>query len=193
MVFISKEDKNAKAVLLHALGKKYGVKLSVARDHYSTIVLNIASGKIDFMNEYNLKDDSGYIQVNHYRIDHNFCGMSQEFLNECYRILNANNYNNSDSLVDYFDVGFFYIDINIGTFKKPYEYIKPFYSLDCKKVKIVKGDKIDILSMLSLATVCVDVCGGGLNAKQVSDAMILQRKLMLTGSAKKNGFTITLF
>lgn len=192
MAFISKDDKNTKAVLLRALGKKYGIKLTVARHNYSTIVLNIHSGKIDFMNEYNLKDDSGYIQVNHYRIDYNFCGMSQEFLNECYRILNANNYNNSDSMIDYFDVGF-YIDINIGTFKKPYQYIKPFYSLDCKKVKIVKGDKIDILPMLSLSNVCVDVCGGGLNSKQVSDAMILQRKLMLTGSAKKNNHTITLF
>ena len=67
------------------------------------------------------------------------------------------------------------------------------YSLDCKKVKIVKGDKIDILPMLSLSNVCVDVCGGGLNSKQVSDAMQLQRELTVTGSATKNGFTITLF
>ena len=70
---------------------------------------------------------------------------------------------------------------------------KPFYSLDCKKVKVVKGDKIDILPMLSLSNICVEVCGGGLNSKQVSDAMQLQRKLMLTGSAKKNNYTITLF
>ena len=192
MAFISKEDKNTKAILLRALGKKYGIKLSVARHNYSTIVLNIYSGKIDFMSEYNLKDNSGYIQVNHYRIDYNFCGLSQEFLNECYRILNANNYNNSDSMVDYFDVGF-YIDINIGKFKKAYEYIKPFYSLDCKKVKVVKGDKIDIMPMLSLSNICVDICGGGLNSKQVSNAMLLQRELMSTGSATKNNYTITLF
>jgi hypothetical protein len=70
---------------------------------------------------------------------------------------------------------------------------KQFFSLDCKKVKIVKGDKIDILPMLSLSNACVDICGGGLNQKQVSDAMQLQRELMLTGSATKNGFLITLF
>ena len=192
MAFISKEDKNTKAVLLRALGKKYGIKLSVARHNYSTIVLNIYSGKIDFMNEYNLKDDSGYIQVNDYRIDHNFHGVSQEFLLAAHTILNDGNHNNSDIMTDYFDVGF-YIYINIGKFNKPYEYIKPFYSLDCKKVKIVKGDKINILPMLSLSNVCVEVCGGGLNSKQVSDAMILQKKLMQTGSATKNGFLITLF
>ena len=192
MAFISKEDKNAKATLLRALGKKYDIKLSVARHNYSTIVLNIYQGKIDFFSEYNLKDDSGYIQVNHYRINYDFCGESQEFLNECYRILNANNYNNSDSMIDYFDVGF-YIDINIGKFNKPYEYIKPFYSLDCKKVKVVKGDKIDIMPMLSLSNICVDICGGGLNSKQVSNAMLLQRELMSTGSATKNNYTITLF
>ena len=70
---------------------------------------------------------------------------------------------------------------------------KQFFSLDCKKVKMVKGDKIDILSMLSLSNICVDICGGGLNSKQVSDAMQLQRELMLTGSATKNNYTITLF
>jgi hypothetical protein len=122
MAFISKEEKNALAFLLRALGKKYGVTLTVARHNHSTIVLNISQGKINFFSDYNLKDDSDYIQVNHYRIDYNFCGISQEFLNECYRILNANNYNNSDSMIDYFDIGF-YIDINIGKFGKPYIFL----------------------------------------------------------------------
>ena len=70
---------------------------------------------------------------------------------------------------------------------------KQFFSLDCKKVKIVKGDKIDIMPMLSLSNICVDICGGGLNSKQVSNAMLLQRELMSTGSATKNNYTITLF
>jgi hypothetical protein len=122
MAFISKEEKNAKAVLLRALGKRYGVSLTVVRHNHSTIVLNISKGKIDFFSEYNLEDDSGYIQVNHYRINYNFCGISQEFLNEAFRILNNGNYNNSDSMIDYFDIGF-YIDINIGKFRKPYLFI----------------------------------------------------------------------
>ena len=104
MVFISKEDKNAKAVLLRALGKKYGVSLTVARHNHSTIVLNISKGKIDFFSDYN------------------FCGISQQFLNDAFKILNNGNYNNSDSMIDYFDIGF-YIDINIGKFRKPYLFI----------------------------------------------------------------------
>ena len=122
MTFISKEEKNAKAILLRALGKKYGVTLTVARHNHSTIVLNISKGKIDFFNDYNLKDDSGYIQVNHYKIDYDFCGISHEFLNDAFRILNNGNYNNSDSMTDYFDIGF-YVDINIGKFQKPYIFI----------------------------------------------------------------------
>lgn len=122
MAYISKEEKNAKAVLLRALGKKHGVKLTIARDHYSTIVLNIASGKIDFFKDYQVKENNEnltYLNVNEYYIKDHFTGSSKEFLLAAHTILNDGNHNNSDIIIDYFDVGF-YIDIRIGRYDKPY-------------------------------------------------------------------------
>ena len=122
MAYISKEEKNAKAVLLRDLGKNHGVKLTVARDHYSTIVLNIASGKIDFFKDFQLKEDYEnltYLYVNEYYIKDHFIGSSKKFLLAAYAILNDGNHNNSDIMTDYYDVGF-YIDIRIGRYNKPY-------------------------------------------------------------------------
>jgi len=123
MTYISKEEKNAKAILLRALGKQYGVKLTVARRHHSTIELNIAAGKIDFFSEYQGEKGfygENYLSVNTFYIDEHFTGESKDFLIQAHNILNAGNHNNSDIMTDYFDVGF-YVDINIGNFKKPYQ------------------------------------------------------------------------
>ena len=127
MAYISKDEKNAKALELRALGKKYNVTVTVARDNYSTIVLNISRGKIDFFEDYQwetgffTEDGNSYLTVNHFYLKDQFKtgSKSLEFLEKAYLILNAGNHNNSDAMTDYFDVGF-YISINIGKFQKPY-------------------------------------------------------------------------
>lgn len=122
MAYISKADKDAKAVELRALAKQYGIKATVARRHSSVLVLNIGSGKIDFLGQFNDVDtnySTSYIQVNHYRISEDFTGIAQEFLLKAYEIMNEGNYNNSDLMSDYHDVGF-YVDINIGRWDKGY-------------------------------------------------------------------------
>lgn len=126
MAYISKELKDEKTLLLRALGKKYGIILSVARNNRSTIVLNIAAGSIDFFSDYigiqtYFVDGSPYFSVNQYYLSEQFKSdsLSSEFLEQAITILNAGNWNNSNAMIDYFDIGF-YIDINIGKFKKPY-------------------------------------------------------------------------
>jgi hypothetical protein len=126
MAYISKDDKNVKAILLRALGKKYAVKLSVSRDNHSTIVLTLYSGKIDFFKDYQghktfFVDNTQYIDVNPYYLSEQFKSDSKafEFLNQALDIMNSGNWNNSDIMTDYFDIGF-YVTINIGKFKKPY-------------------------------------------------------------------------
>jgi hypothetical protein len=128
MAYISKDDKNIKAILLRQLGKKYGVKLSVSRDNHSTIVLTLYSGKIDFFNEYLWQktffvDSTQYIDVNPYYLCDQFNQNSKafEFLNQALDIMNQGNWNKSDITTDYFDIGF-YVTINIGKFKKPYQF-----------------------------------------------------------------------
>lgn len=129
MAYISKDDKNLKAVLLRQLGKKYGVKLSVSRDNHSTIVLTLYSGKIDFFSDYLwhktlFVDGTQYIDVNPYYLCDQFKQDSKafEFLNQALKIMNQGNWNKSDISTDYFDIGF-YVTINIGKFKKPYQFI----------------------------------------------------------------------
>jgi hypothetical protein len=129
MAYISKEEKQEKTVLLKQLGKKYGVTLTVARNNFDTIVLNISKGKIDFFNDYLWEtgfftDGNRYLNVNHYYLNDQFKinSLSLEFLTKAFEILNKGNYNNSDSMTDYFDIGF-YVDINIGKFQKPYIFI----------------------------------------------------------------------
>jgi hypothetical protein len=124
MAYISKADKDAKAVELRALAKEYGIKATVARRHCYTIVLNIQGGKIDFYGA--LKEVDGnysrdYIQVNPYWLDDQFNkGVAHDFLTKALEIMNRGNHNNSDAMVDYFDVGW-YIDINVGQWNKPYK------------------------------------------------------------------------
>ena len=123
MTYISKEQKDAKAVELRALAKEYGIKATVARKHGTELVLNISGGKIDFFGSYGDVDtnySSSYIQVNEYHIERDFTGIAQEFLLKAHEIMNVGNYNNSDAMTDYFDRGW-YVSINIGQWNKPYK------------------------------------------------------------------------
>ena len=123
MAYISKADKDAKAVELRALAKEYGIKATVARKHCYTIVLNIHGGKIDFygaLKEVDSNYSKTYIQVNPYWLDDQFNkGVAHEFLTKALEIMNRGNYDNSDIMSDYHDRGF-YVDINIGQWNKAY-------------------------------------------------------------------------
>lgn len=123
MAYISKADKDAKAVELRALAKEYGIKATVARKHSYTIVLNLHGGKIDFygaLKEVDSNYSKTYIQVNPYWLDDQFNkGVAHDFLTKALEIMNRGNYDNSDAMTDYFDRGF-YVDINIGQWNKGY-------------------------------------------------------------------------
>ena len=116
MAYMNQEKKARIAPKVKAILKKYGLKGSLAVDHYSTLVLNIRSGKIDFQ-----KDSVGefHYQINHYWAHEHFGGKAKKFFAEVIPALNDGNHDNSDSMSDYFDVGW-YIDINVGRWDKPY-------------------------------------------------------------------------
>jgi len=121
MAYISQERKKSLAPAVKAVLKKYGIKGTLATRHYSTLVLNIKEGKIDFFAD--LADNSGYrsnyIQVNTYWIQDHFKGKAKAFLLEVKEAMNSGNHDNSQPQYDYFDVGW-YIDINVGKWNKPY-------------------------------------------------------------------------
>lgn len=141
MAYMSQERKQQLAPKIKAVLKKYGVKGSLAVRNHSTLVLNIKSGPIDFIEDYiqaesevpsrqkMTQDQIDYIRkhrtldVNVYWYKEHFGGKSVEFLTEIVPLMNTGNHDNSDIQTDYFDVGW-YIDINIGNWKQPYALVK---------------------------------------------------------------------
>jgi len=141
MAYMSQEKKAKLAPAIKAVLKKYGVKGSLAVSNHSTLVLNVKSGPIDFVENYIQTDiDKPYgqkmatdqvnylrkqqaLDVNVYWYKEHFSGKALKFLEEIVPLMNIGNHDRSDAQVDYFDVGW-YIDVNIGRWNKPYQVAK---------------------------------------------------------------------
>ena len=134
MAHMNQEKKARLAPAIKAICKKYGVKASIAVRHHSTLVLNIKSGPIDFIRNFNdlaqvrwrepwaFTPAKNYIDVNPYWYQEHFEGVALAFLSELIPAMNDGNHDRSDIQTDYFDVGW-YIDVNIGKWDKPYEFV----------------------------------------------------------------------
>jgi len=136
MAYMSQENKKSKEPLIKALLKKYGLKGSVGVKHHSTLVVNIKSGCIDFIGNYNEAGKAsrsdrdffrevtdGHIQVNPHWCQEHFTGRARDCLKELVEVMGTGNHDNSDIQTDYFDVGW-YSDINIGKWDEPYTVTK---------------------------------------------------------------------
>lgn len=118
MAYVSQEMKKSLAPAIKAILKKYGIKGSLAVRHHSTLVLNIKSGKIDFAKD-STSDNYNY-QVNTYHTDSHYAGKAKKFFAEVIAAMKGPEFfDNSDAMTDYFHVSH-YIDINLGTWNKPY-------------------------------------------------------------------------
>jgi len=133
MAYVSQELKAKLAPKIKALLKKYGLKGSLAVRNNSTLVLNIKSGKIDFLESFNRLGAAEFrpaynqfhpatkcIDVNPYHYQDHFDGKAKEFLTKVIPAMNVGNFDKSDIQTDYFHVGW-YIGVNIGKWNKPYE------------------------------------------------------------------------
>ena len=128
MAYMSQENKKEKAPKLREVFKKYGVKASIAVRNHSTLVVNVKSGPIDFISNYNAiaatrQPDCYYakdhLDVNPYHYKTQYSNEALDFLHDVMEIMLEGNHDNSDIMTDYFDVGW-YNDINIGQWNKPY-------------------------------------------------------------------------
>lgn len=130
MAYMNQEKKAKIAPVVKAICKKYGVKASLAVRHNMSLVLNIKSGSIDFFDSVNRIQSKRFdasrfspvkdsLQVNVYWYKENYDGKALEFLSEVIPALNDGNHDRSDIQSDYFDVGW-YVDVNIGSWNKPY-------------------------------------------------------------------------
>ena len=138
MAYMSQERKAQRAPVIKAILKKYGVKGSLSVRNHSTLVQNVKSGKIDFIENFittdaNLnygrkmtQDQIDYIRknksldVNPYWYQEHFTGKAKDFLKEVLDAMYGSDYfDESDAQVDYFHCSH-YVDVNIGKWNKPY-------------------------------------------------------------------------
>ena len=122
MAYMNQEKKAKLSPAIKAVLKKYNMKGSIAVRNYSTLVVNIKSGKLDVIGnakKNGLNANDTYIDVNTYWIDTHYTGKVKNFLLELKAAMMSGNHDNSDIMTDYFDVGW-YIDINVGNWNKPY-------------------------------------------------------------------------
>ena len=133
---MSQEKKASLAPQIKSVLKKYGISGTISVRNHSTLVLNLKSGKINFIensnrvcgnNPYQVANGfkpntSGYCDVNPYWYKEHYDGEALEFLKEIMFAMNDGNHDRSDAMTDYFNVGW-YVDINIGNWNKPYQVV----------------------------------------------------------------------
>jgi hypothetical protein len=135
MAYFNQERKAQLAPAIKAILKKYKVKGSLAVRNHSSFVLNIKSGAIDFIGNYNntvAAQPGGFrsgnpavksLDVNPYWYQEHFDGNALDFFKEIFAAMNVGNHDRSDIQSDYFDVGW-YVDVNVGAWNQPYELAK---------------------------------------------------------------------
>ena len=112
MAYVSKETKAELAPVIKAVLKKYGMKGTISVSHYSTLVVKLKKGPIDF----GKTED-----VNVYHIDTFYEGTAKKFLTELLDAMKGPKYfNHDDAMTDYFHRSH-YTDIRVGMWNKPYE------------------------------------------------------------------------
>ena len=127
MAYMDQATKAKLSPRIKALCAKYRVKASISVNNRSTLIVNIKSGELDFIGNYNqcggnnanFMPATGSLQVNPYWINDYYSGQVKDFLGELVNAMNDGNHDNSDIITDYFDVGW-YSDINIGKWNAPY-------------------------------------------------------------------------
>lgn len=132
MAYMSQERKAQIAPVVKSILKRYGIKGSLAVRDGSTLVLNIKSGTLDFIKNYNetvAAQPGGFrlgspaitfLNINPYWYQEHFSNkVIRKFLDEVFRAMNVGNHDNSRAEIDYFDVGW-YVDVNVGRWNKPY-------------------------------------------------------------------------
>jgi len=136
MAYMNQEMKKELSTGIKSVLKKYGMKGSIAVRHHMTLVVNIKTGKLDIMqNHYDKVTERGtvnqygdnikkaeYLDVNQYWIEDGYTGIVKDFINELYTAMKGDKwFDKSDIQSDYFHTAY-YMDVNIGSWNKPYQF-----------------------------------------------------------------------
>lgn len=132
MAYVSQEFKSKLSPAIKAICKKYGIKASIAVSNGSTLVVNIKSGKIDFIGNYNKvvgarpggfrsgSEAKDSLQINQYWYHEHFDGIAKRFLEELIPTMKGPDFfDHTDIQTDYFHCSH-YININVGRWNQAY-------------------------------------------------------------------------
>jgi hypothetical protein len=133
MAFVSQELKAKLSPKIKAICKKYGVKATISVDRHSALALNIRSGAIDFIGNFNqiagnrsrpdhlpFQPATTNLSVNTHWFQEHFSGAALDFLQEIVPAMKGPDYfDESDIQSDYFHLSH-YISVNVGQWNKPY-------------------------------------------------------------------------
>ena len=127
MAYISKEDVTAIRQELKATFPKFTFGVKKMSGGSNGVDVTVKAGPTDFSDCF--RGDEGYAQINHYHT--HMYGDHQSFFDAIHKIIktapikgegywkNKGWYDNSDSMIDYFDTAY-YISMNVGSWNKPY-------------------------------------------------------------------------
>lgn len=132
MAYMSQERKAQLAPQIKKILAKFKMKGSISVDNHSTLCVNLKSGSLDIIGNFNKtiadRDPTGnshinpardHLLVNTYWIGDHYSGKVQSFLKELVAAMNIGNHDRSDIQTDYFDVGW-YVRVNVGKWNKAY-------------------------------------------------------------------------
>jgi hypothetical protein len=104
-------------------------KFSTRMDGYNSIYISVMEAPMDVFTaegrEKFYKPDNAYIQLNHYYLqdDPRITDYCKVVLKDVLGMLNSYNYDDSDSMVDYFSTNF-YVNLHIGKYDKPFQVVE---------------------------------------------------------------------
>jgi predicted proteasome-type protease len=132
MPYIKQDLKKEKLEKIKPILKKYGLKGTMAIKYHTTLELNISAGPIDFLNNYNENLTKNFSHLQRIRLadkylsarndalnEKYFSGKALEAIKDLFAIIDEGNFDNSDPVTDYYNVGW-YSEINFGRYEKPY-------------------------------------------------------------------------
>jgi len=136
MAYISQQDKKELAPGIKKVLKQYGLKGTIAINHYSTLVVNIKSGSLDLLGTAQKINNEraerqglpvtqigDYFQANAYREPTEYENIDKkigDFYSDLIKAMKGNKwFDKSDMMTDYFHTAYF-LSINIGRWNKPY-------------------------------------------------------------------------
>ena len=122
MAYYTQEQKKEMAPAIKKILKKYNMKGSLSVRNHSTVCLNLKSGALDILTDYNnMRPSAGNVKSCSVSYSNTFSGDCEKFMSEILNVLYTGNHDNTDIMTDYFDVGW-YVSVNIGAWDKPYTF-----------------------------------------------------------------------